>query len=82
MVVIGGIGSIRARWFAPLLVGMVDTVGRAFLPTIFRSFMPNTIADALGPTLAAMAVFILMAAVLYWRLTGLSRARCVSSRRR
>jgi branched-chain amino acid transport system permease protein len=54
---------------------MVDTTGRAFLPAIFRSFMPNTIADALGPTLAAMAVFILMAAVLYWRPTGLFPAR-------
>jgi branched-chain amino acid transport system permease protein len=75
VVVIGGIGSIRGALVGALLVGMVDTVGRAFLPTIFRSFMPNTIADALGPTLAAMAVFILMAAVLYWRPTGLFPAR-------
>jgi branched-chain amino acid transport system permease protein len=75
VVVIGGIGSIRGALVGALLVGMVDTIGRAFLPAIFRSFMPNTIADALGPTLAAMAVFILMAAVLYWRPTGLFPAR-------
>ena len=75
VVVIGGIGSIRGALVGALLVGMVDTIGRAFLPVIFRSFMPNTIADALGPTLAAMAVFILMAAVLYWKPTGLFPAR-------
>lgn len=75
VVVIGGIGSIRGALVGALLVGMVDTIGRAFLPTLFRGFMPNTIADALGPTLAAMAVFILMAAVLYWRPTGLFPAR-------
>ncbi len=75
VVVIGGIGSMRGALVGALLVGMVDTIGRAFLPAIFRSFMSNTIADALGPTLAAMAVFILMAAVLYWRPTGLFPAR-------
>ena len=75
VVVIGGIGSIRGALVGALLVGMVDTIGRAFLPAIFRSFMPNNIADALGPTLAAMAVYILMAAVLYWKPTGLFPAR-------
>jgi branched-chain amino acid transport system permease protein len=75
VVVIGGIGSIRGALVGALLVGMVDTTGRAFLPAIFRSFMSNTIADALGPTLAAMAVYILMAAVLYWKPTGLFPAR-------
>jgi len=75
VVVIGGIGSIRGALVGALLVGMVDTIGRAFLPAIFRSFMSNNIADALGPTLAAMAVYILMAAVLFWKPTGLFPAR-------
>jgi branched-chain amino acid transport system permease protein len=75
VVVIGGIGSIRGALVGALLVGMVDTIGRAFLPTLLRGFLPNNIADALGPTLAAMAVYILMAAVLYWKPTGLFPAR-------
>jgi branched-chain amino acid transport system permease protein len=75
VVVIGGIGSIRGALVGALLVGMVDTTGRAFLPAIFRSFMPNTIADALGPTLAAINMNTAMAAVLYWRPTGLFPAR-------
>jgi len=75
VVVIGGIGSIRGALVGALLVGMVDTIGRAFLPALLRGFLTNNIADALGPTLAAMAVYILMAAVLYWKPTGLFPAR-------
>ena len=75
VVVIGGIGSIRGALVGALLVGMLDTIGRAFLPVLLRGFLSNNIADALGPTLAAMAVYILMAAVLYWKPTGLFAAR-------
>jgi branched-chain amino acid transport system permease protein len=75
VVVIGGIGSIRGALVGALLVGMLDTIGRAFLPVLLRGFLSNNIADALGPTLAAMAVYILMAAVLYWKPTGLFPAR-------
>ena len=75
VVVIGGIGSVRGALVGALLVGMVDTLGRALLPGLLRSFLPNNVADALGPTLAAMAAYILMAAVLYWKPTGLFPAR-------
>ena len=75
VVVIGGIGSVRGALAGALLVGMVDTMGRALLPVMLRVFLPNTVADALGPTLAAMAVYILMVAVLYWKPTGLFPAR-------
>src|ERR1700750_1757011 len=34
--VIGGIGSIRGALLAPLFVGMIDTLGRAFLPDLLR----------------------------------------------
>jgi len=75
VVVIGGIGSVRGALVGALLVGMVDTIGRAFLPVILRGFLPNSIADALGPTLAAISAYVLMAAVLYWKPTGLFPAR-------
>jgi len=32
IIVIGGIGSIRARSWPRSFVGMIDTLGRAFLP--------------------------------------------------
>ena len=68
VIVIGGIGSIRGALVGALLVGMVDTVGRALLPTLLRSFLPPGVrfrrragaridrhlrADGRGPVLAS-----------------------------
>lgn len=72
-IVIGGIGSVRGALVGALLVGMVDTAGRAFLPTVLQSVVPG--AAGLGPPLAAIAIYVLMAAVLFFRPTGLFPAR-------
>ena len=40
VIVIGGIGSIRGALVGALLVGMVDTIGRAFLPVAVRAAVP------------------------------------------
>ena len=71
VIVIGGIGSIRGAVIGALLVGMVDTLGRAFLPTLFRLFLANDYADSVAPSLSSMAIYILMALVLIWRPRGL-----------
>ena len=34
VIIIGGIGSIRGAFVAAILVGLVDTIGRAFLPDL------------------------------------------------
>src|SRR2546422_7239349 len=39
VIVIGGIGSIRGALVGSLLVGIVDTIGRAFLPLLFGIFL-------------------------------------------
>ncbi|MGA2125982.1 MAG: branched-chain amino acid ABC transporter permease, partial [Xanthobacteraceae bacterium] len=36
VIVIGGIGSIRGAFLSAIFVGLVDTVGRAFLPDLLR----------------------------------------------
>ena len=71
VIVIGGLGSIRGAFLAALLVGLVDTLGRAFLPTLLRLFLPVAEADGTGASLASMGIYILMAAVLLWRPRGL-----------
>ena len=71
VIVIGGLGSIRGAFLAALLVGLVDTLGRAFLPTLLRLFLPAAEADGTGASLASMGIYILMAAVLLWRPRGL-----------
>jgi branched-chain amino acid transport system permease protein len=75
VIVIGGIGSIRGALVGALLVGMVDTMGRALLPPLLRSFLTPTLASGLGPALASIAIYVLMAAVLFWRPQGLFPAR-------
>jgi branched-chain amino acid transport system permease protein len=71
VIVIGGMGSIRGAVIGALLVGMVDTLGRAFLPALLRLFLPAAYADGVAASLASMSVYILMAAVLVWRPRGL-----------
>ncbi len=71
VIVIGGIGSVRGAVVGALLVGLVDTLGRAFLPTIFRLFLSSSYADSISASLASMSIYILMAAVLVWKPRGL-----------
>lgn len=59
VVVIGGVGSVRGAFFAALLVGLVDTAGRAFL----------------FPAGATLAIYVLMALVLIFKPTGLFSTR-------
>src|SRR5882724_6363183 len=49
VIIIGGIGSIRGAFIASIFVGLVDTVGRAFLPDLFRLVMSPAAASALAP---------------------------------
>jgi branched-chain amino acid transport system permease protein len=71
VVVIGGIGSIKGALVGALLVGLVDTLGRAFLPGILALFLDRAAATGVGAALASMAIYILMALVLAWRPRGL-----------
>ena len=75
VIVIGGIGSIRGALVGSLLVGMVDTLGRAALPSLLREFLSPEAASSLGPALASILIYVLMAAILFWRPEGLFPAR-------
>lgn len=71
VVVIGGVGSVRGALLGALLVGIVDTLMRAFLPAALRSMMDAAEADALAAGLSSMGVYLLMAIVLLVRPRGL-----------
>ena len=71
VIVIGGIGSVRGAVVGALMVGLVDTLGRAFLPSVLRIFLSSSYADSVGASLASMSIYILMAAVLIWKPRGL-----------
>jgi branched-chain amino acid transport system permease protein len=74
VIIIGGIGSVRGALVGALLVGLVDTYGRAFLPVVLRGVLSPTAADGIGGSLSSIAIYVLMAAVLIWRPRGLFQA--------
>ncbi|UST56163.1 branched-chain amino acid ABC transporter permease (plasmid) [Comamonadaceae bacterium OTU4NAUVB1] len=71
VIVIGGIGSIRGALFGALLVGVVDTAGRALIPLAFDRWLGAEAAASAGPALASILIYLLMAAVLFWKPRGL-----------
>ena len=75
VIVIGGIGSIRGALVGALLVGLTDTLGGIFLPELFKLVTDPATATSVGSSLASMALYILMGAILIWRPTGLFGAR-------
>ena len=75
VIVIGGIGSIRGALAGALIVGMVDTFGRAFLKPALATVLSPAAAQAAGPALASMLIYLLMAVVLALRPRGLFPAR-------
>jgi branched-chain amino acid transport system permease protein len=75
VVVIGGIGSVRGALVGALLVGMVDTLSRAVLPSAFRLMLRSEQADSLASAAASISIYVVMAAVLVWRPSGLFPTR-------
>ena len=49
VIIIGGIGSIRGAFVAAILVGLIDTIGRAFLPDLLRLVMSSRGASTVAP---------------------------------
>ncbi len=71
VIVIGGIGSVRGALLGALLVGLVDTAGRTVVPMLFEHTMGPDIAANAGPAVASILIYVLMAAVLFYKPQGL-----------
>ena len=71
VIIIGGIGSIRGAFVAAIIVGLLDTMGRAFLPDLLREFLSYSAGSSAGPALSSMLIYMLMAVVLVFRPEGL-----------
>jgi branched-chain amino acid transport system permease protein len=75
VIVIGGIGSIRGAFLGAVIVGLVDTLGRIYLPMLLRNIADPSVANAVGPALASIGVYLLMAVVLAFKPDGLFPVR-------
>jgi branched-chain amino acid transport system permease protein len=75
VIVIGGIGSVRGAFVASIMVGIVNTLGRTMIPYLLGSIISTEAAQTAGPAIASMLIYVLMAAVLFFRPQGLFPAR-------
>ena len=71
VIVIGGVGSIKGAFVAALLVGLIDTLGRSFLPDFLGLFFSNDVADTASPAISSMLIYLLMALILAIKPQGL-----------
>lgn len=71
VVIIGGVGSIKGAFVAAMIIGLIDTIGRAYLDSLFLLFMSSQAAETAAPALSAMLIYVLMATILAFRPQGL-----------
>ncbi len=78
VIIIGGIGSIRGAFLAALIVGLFDTLGRTLVTGLLETVLNPSMANQIGPAIASMLIYILMAAILIVRPQGLLPAKGVT----
>lgn len=71
VIIIGGIGSVRGAFIASIIVGMIDTFGRSFLDDFMKLFISIQAAETSAPAISSMLIYILMAAILFFKPAGL-----------
>lgn len=71
VIIVGGVGSIRGAFVASLLIGVIDTMGRAYVPEALAKVASQSTASAAGPALTSVLIYLLMAVVLIVRPQGL-----------
>src|SRR6266702_2520317 len=71
VIIIGGIGSIRGAFVAAIIVGIIDTIGRAYLIDLLRLVFSSRASATVAPALSSMLIYLVMAVVLVLRPAGL-----------
>lgn len=71
VIIIGGLGSVRGAFAAAMIVGLIDTLGRAYLTSVLATIFAPKMASTAGPALASILIYVIMAAVLAFKPEGL-----------
>ena len=71
VIIIGGIGSVKGAFVGAMIVGLIDTMGRAYLDSLMKLVMSIRHAETAAPAVSAMMIYIIMAVVLAVRPQGL-----------
>lgn len=78
VIIIGGVGSIGGAFVSAILVGLIDTLGRSLMTEGLGMVVSASTATQIGPALASMLIYILMATILVVRPKGLLPAKGVA----
>jgi len=71
VIIVGGIGSVKGAFVAALIIGLIDTLGRAFLDDLFKVFMSTAAAENSAPAISSMSIYLMMALILSFKPKGL-----------
>ncbi len=71
VIVVGGIGSLRGAVIGSLLLGLVDTWARTYLPDLLESFFDASTAATVGSSIASASIYGVMVVILLVRPNGL-----------
>ncbi|MGI9018489.1 MAG: branched-chain amino acid ABC transporter permease [Euzebya sp.] len=71
VIVIGGIGSLKGAIVGSLVLGLVDTMARTYLPRLFSRFLDPSAAATVGASVAAASIYLVMVVVLMTKPNGL-----------
>ena len=77
IIVIGGLGSVRGAFLAALIVGLIDALGRAYLPELLRLVLSPVAASTAAGAMSSVAIYVLLALVLLVKPQGLFPAKGV-----
>lgn len=75
VIIVGGVGSVRGAFLGAMLIGITDTLTRAFLRPLLQWAMGSASADAAVPAIASMSIYLTMAIVLFVMPQGLFPGR-------
>jgi len=64
-------GDYTMDTFADHVCGLIDTIGRAFLPDLLRLVLSSRGASTVAPALSSMLIYLIMTVVLVARPQGL-----------
>ena len=71
VIVVGGIGSLKGAVYGSLILGLVDTWARSYLPDLFKGFLDASTASTVGASVASASIYLVMVVVLVVKPSGL-----------
>ncbi len=71
VIVIGGIGSLKGAIVGSMILGLVDTWARTYVPTLLENFFETSTAATVGASVASASIYVVMIVVLLVRPNGL-----------